>query len=217
MLDDTSNLIKDSLDNLYQTTIKQLYSDCLEYFKPDNEHIISSDLYKQISKSKKNESHVNILNEWLSTNHIDFKKVLNINNDFIDKRTLKMYSDELREFLKSKLKHIEKDLSMQELELFSSLYSQYFNNNSDLVNTYNENLIQEKKKYINFCYYNNIFAEKEELTQKVNDIRKTYSIYDSIYDDLGDIISEYDIKIKSYWKQIIKDIEIVFYIYSAKI
>lgn len=34
---------------------------------------------------------------------------------------------------------------------------------------------------------------------------------------MGDIISEYDNKIKSYWKQIIKDIEIVFYIYSAKI
>lgn len=217
MLDDTSNLIKDSLENLYHSTIKQLSTNCLEYFKPKNEYVISTDLYKQVRSSKMNEEYVNDLYKWLTANDVNYEEILFIKDDFIDQPTLEMCSTGLRELLKSKIKHIEVNLSIEKMNLFSSLYSQYFNKDKDLVKNCTEDLIQKKKKYINFCYYNNIFTQKEELTKKLSEEQDTYSIYNSMYEDLGEIITEYDNKISNYWKKIMKDIEIVFYIYSAKI
>lgn len=80
-----------------------------------------------------------------------------------------------------------------------------------------ENLIEKKIEYINLSYYNNLFLEKERLNSRQNQAQKTYSAYNSVYEDLGKVVKEYNDQIKKYWKQIMKDIEIVFYIYSAKI
>jgi len=217
MLDNTSKLIVDSLENLYQTTVKQVYLDCLEYFDSKNKNIIRTNTYNQLNHSNKKNNIIEDFHEWLNSNNISYENFLVNNNDYIDERTLKENSNSMRKLLVSKLKHIEKKLSINELKSFSSLYSQYFNEDSNLVKTCNENLIQKKKEYINFCYYNNTFAEREKLTKKLDKIQYTYAVYDTMYDDLSRIITEYDSIIKSYWKQIMKDIEIIFYIYSAKI
>lgn len=217
MLDDTSNLIKESLTNLYDSVIKQLYTNGLEYFNSEDEHIISTNLYQQIIVSKKNEDYVNQLYNWFTTNNLSYEAIFDINDDYLDEKDLQTYSANLVELLESKLKHVEVNLSNQEITLFSSLYQQYFNKDADLVKGCSEDLIQKKIKYINLFYYNNVFLEKEKLNIKLSEAQKNYSTYGAIYNDLGVIVTEYNTQIKNYWKQIMKDIEIVFYIYSAKI
>lgn len=217
MLDDTSKLIKESLDNLFSSSIKKIYTNSLDYFKPENESIIGTAYYQQIVESKKNEEYVKQLNNWLVENKIDYKEFIEVNNKHLDKFKLEMYSTNLMKLLDSKLIHVEIDLSHQEMKLFASLFLQYFNENNDLIKKCSEDIIQEKKKYINLCYYNNKFSEKEKLTKELDNLQGTITIYNSMYDDLGRIINEYDSKIRMYWKQIMKDIEIVFYIYSATV
>ncbi|MBO3636607.1 ATP-binding protein [Bacillus subtilis] len=217
LLDDTSNKINDSLEKLHSKEIENIIINTEEYFTTKNTEIISSNNFKQMNQIQNEQSKVEELQKWFIEKNIDFSSFLRKSNDYIEPVILEEIKIQLMDILTSNYKQVTKEISSEDLIVFNSIYKRYFLNKSDLVEACKVEFVDKKINYINQCYYNNIFEEKKELKKKLDKITGDKLKYDALYNDLSKIISDYTSKTKAYWKKIRKDIEIVFYIYSAKI
>ncbi|MBM7581124.1 AAA family ATPase [Jeotgalibacillus terrae] len=217
LLDDTSNLINDSLNNLYDTVISQVYQDSLNYFKEENDKIISTQYYNQIKDIPKDKNQIKVFEDWLNKNDIFFRELIPLKNNYIENDEILLIKQKLKSTNESNLKTIKNTTIDIDLELFNSIYKQYFKMDSRLVDKCNTEAIDKKIEYIKTCYYNSIFIEKEKLISELEEYKEKELIYEQLLDGTKKVIKVYDTNIKKYWKQIMKDIEIVFYIYSAKI
>ncbi|MEK3822491.1 AAA family ATPase [Cytobacillus sp. FSL W8-0315] len=217
LLDDTSNKINDSLEKLHSEEIENIINNINEYFTTKNNEIISSNNFKQMNQIQNEQSKVEELQKWFLDKNIDLSSVLRKSNDYIEPILLEEIKTRLIDILTSNYKHITNEISSDDLMLFNSIYKRYFLNESNLVEACKLEFIDQKINYINQCYYNNIFEKKKNLQKQLAEIIETKSKYDALYNDLSKIINDYSSKTKAYWKKIMKDIEIVFYIYSAKI
>ncbi|MBY7101166.1 AAA family ATPase [Bacillus sp. 6YEL31] len=216
MLDDTSKFIKEGLENLFDDLIEPFVKRALTFFKEDNQKIISSKFYFQIKESVLKEEQVEEFIKWLKENSIEFHSLIQ-NEKYIEFDILSKNIISIQKELGGYHGYVNSDIGEEEIKLFDAMFERLFDSDSNLVNQLQLNKIDQKIKYINWCYYNNNFAEKKKLDEQKEEINTKYKKIDKMYKDIGKIISEYNEKIKIYWKKIMKDIEIVFYVYSAKI
>ncbi|HDF2340850.1 TPA: AAA family ATPase [Morganella morganii] len=97
--------------------------------------------------------------------------------------------------------------------IFSRLYREYFNNNSELLYQVKTNDIEKKENYIRSYYFESIrrvIRELNDHTNKIGNLERGIN-------ELGGIIDVMKKQIRQYQKKLITDIEIPFYIYSGKI
>ena len=100
---------------------------------------------------------------------------------------------------------------------FKRYYEKYLNSDINELNRINEKLIKEKQKYIDYLYYNSIMKELVTLNNKVMQLNERVSKLIDIDDMLKNYINSKKSAIDSYKKDILRDIEPLLYVYSAKI
>lgn len=96
-------------------------------------------------------------------------------------------------------------------------YDKYFNKDIDELNKISTDTINEKKKYIEYLYYNAISKEIISIDAKVKSIKSRFDKLDKIIDRLKEYEDAKSIAVEKYKKSIIKDIEPLLYVYCAKI
>ncbi|WDV06147.1 AAA family ATPase [Lysinibacillus irui] len=218
LLDDVSNEINKNLEELHSKEIINIISSSEEYFNIENISLISSDNYKQLILSQSNIERVKEFETWLSENNIELDTIIEKGDHYIGEEELDSKSQKLISRLKANYKQvINSELTLQDIEIYDSIFKRYFSNNSIAVNSCNEELINNKINYIKASYYNDVLNKKSELQTELDKTIIDKGNYDGLYIDLGILVNEYSSKTKMYWKKIMKDIEIVFYIYSGKI
>lgn len=216
LLDDVSNKIKANLEELYTKELVTIITNLQNYFVGNN-GIIGSDNFKQISKSRNNSKKVDEFEKWFVKNNIEVDSILTKGDSYIEPKFLEKSKIQLIESLNSKYRKINQELTSDDMVLFNSIFRRYFLNDSNLVQDCRYELVNKKINFIKECYYNNVFKKKKKLQKEYDELLVAKSNYDKLFNDLTKLVNEYTDKIKGYWKKIMKDIEIVFYIYSGKI
>ncbi len=101
---------------------------------------------------------------------------------------------------------------------FSDIFNRYFDGNNNCVNNVTIEKIQNKITYIEFNYYNTTFEKIESLRKELT---KYQNKKKTLEEEIIPQTTQYRDTIKSciekYQNQIIKNIEIPFYIYSGRI
>ncbi|MGN7479550.1 hypothetical protein ACTHOQ_17100 [Solibacillus silvestris] len=216
LLDDVSNDINRNLEELHSSEIVDIIYSGETYFNPDNKLLISSDNYKQLIQCENNIKRVKEFSTWLNEYGIDI--IIDKKDEYIEPEEIEILSKQIIDRLKAnynKLKNVE--LTVQDIEKFDFVFNRYFSKDLIAVRLCSEGLINNKINYIKTSYYNDVLNKKKELKAELKQAEIDKHKYDSLYKDLGKIVTEYKNKTKVYWKKIMRDIEIIFYIYSGKI
>lgn len=146
--------------------------------------------------------------------NIDKYKSDYINIDINDKLVQELIND-----LSTLIKTLSNEyITAAEKIEFSDIFNRYFDGNKNYINNITIEKIQNKIAYIEFNYYNTTF-------EKIESLRKEFTNYENKKKILAEEIipqtTQYRDIVKSciekYQNQIIKNIEIPFYIYSGRI
>lgn len=122
------------------------------------------------------------------------------------------------ERIKAEMIDLKSNIDEQLIETyFSDFLQQYFDNNLDGVELISNNNIERKKSYLNYLWS---LSQNELLQAKTNAlIIKQRRLHQSkeTSKKLNDLKTTYNDSLKTYQKKIIKDIEVIFHIYSGRI
>jgi DNA repair protein SbcC/Rad50 len=164
------------------------------------------------------------INKFLSIDETFFIKVKkefeNIDFDFKDylNETLSSESVIDIENITPILNSLKLEIELDSVETyFKEFFTQYFDNKFDLLNSMEiENLIQ-KENYLKYKYS---LLQNETLDKNKQELHNKESKFNNaktLEDNLKNLNSIYKKSLKEYQKKVIKDIEIIFHIYSGRI
>lgn len=116
------------------------------------------------------------------------------------------------------LNSLKLEIELDSIETyFKEFFTQYFDNKLDLLNSIEiENLIQ-KENYLKYKYS---LLQNETLDKNKQELHNKESKFNNaktLEDNLKNLNSIYKKSLKEYQKKVIKDIEIIFHIYSGRI
>ena len=101
---------------------------------------------------------------------------------------------------------------------FPQIFNRYFNDNNDNVNTVSLERITKKINYIEHNYYNATFEKiEQQKTQLLDRENKSRLLGEEIIPKITKYKEAIKVNIEKYQNQIIKNIEIPFYIYTGRI
>lgn len=130
---------------------------------------------------------------------------------------LKRYSAVVQE-LKSKLKDIGGEyLSMPERVRFGSVYSDIFNSDKENIVKVGIEAIDKKINYIQFKYFSSINLKRNIILNKIDDLKESEKMLSVVKSEIQKVEKVYKDNIDSYFSDMIKTLEIPFYLYSGKI
>lgn len=164
------------------------------------------------------------INKFLSIDDVFFntvkKEFENIDFDFKEylNETLSSESVIDIESITPILNSLKIEIELDGIEsYFKEFFAQYFDNKFDLLNSMEiENLIQ-KENYLKYKYSllqnETLDKNKQELLNK----ESKFNNAKTLEDNLKNLNSIYKKSLKEYQKKVIKDIEIIFHIYSGRI
>ncbi|TGD59021.1 AAA family ATPase [Flavobacterium humi] len=167
---------------------------------------------------------VNFINKFLSIDEVFFntvkKEFENIDFDFKEylNETLSSESVIDIENITPILNSLKIEIELDGIEsYYKEFFAQYFDNKFDLLNSMKiENLIQ-KENYLKYKYSllqnETLDRNKQELLNKEGKFNNAKTLEDN----LKNLNSIYKKSLKEYQKKVIKDIEIIFHIYSGRI
>ncbi|MGG1559642.1 hypothetical protein ABEH82_16500, partial [Geobacillus thermoleovorans] len=218
-LDEVSKVIKESLDSLYNKYVRIIVEKALSFFESGDERLINTKFFNQYLESyQRNKDNVLTFSKWLADHQIYI--------DIIPKRTTRPLTEEelnkhenliyqrLNEMIQNVDSYVKDNMNMNKFEL---IFNRLFLSNEELVRKISIDDINRKIQYISFIFYTNNFNEKSRLEEKLRVLEEKYKKVDKFISDLNNIINIYRREIPQYLKKIMKDIEIVFYIYTGKI
>jgi DNA repair protein SbcC/Rad50 len=216
-LDEVSKVIKESLDNLYNKYVRIIVEKALSFFESGDERLINTKFFNQYLESyQRNKDNVLTFSKWLADHQIYI--------DIIPKRTTRPLTEEelnehenliyqrLNEMIQNVDSYVKDNMNKFEL-----IFNRLFLSNEELVRKISIDDINRKIQYISFIFYTKNFNEKSRLEEKLRVLEEKYKKVDKFISDLNNIINIYRREIPQYLKKIMKDIEIVFYIYTGKI
>ncbi|WP_066402505.1 AAA family ATPase [Aliarcobacter cryaerophilus] len=120
--------------------------------------------------------------------------------------------------LKENINEIKKDVEPENIkEYFSDYFVRYFDEKKEKLELLNTEQLIKKKKYINWKYSSYQNSEIERLDNEYNEKKEKYDKASQINKKLSKIIKIYNDELKLYQEKLIKDIEILFHIYSGRI
>lgn len=169
-----------------------------EYFEED---FFDEDLIRFDSEVK----------ETLKSLKIDYSEFISTNME-IDETTEKL--DKLIEFLRLQKKTYNED----KLEsYFQEIYNSYFDRNPDSLKEIKLLDIDKKKFYLRYCYSLYLNSSLKEKAQKIKNVQEKKSKCQNSLTTINKIVKSLQESLKSYNDQLIKDIELLFHIYSGRI
>nr|WP_297169492.1 AAA family ATPase [uncultured Dysgonomonas sp.] len=204
-------------DSLFEEQKAQLNTDYLNPLKrlltQENEEInnnisllISSERFKILSQSyddlKKN------IDIFLSLFNDDIRQKLLSD---IDHKTLEIEENTIKEKLILIIDEQKPDIQIEiNTDIILSDFNRYFNDDINSLKNLSHELIENKKQYIQWQYYNSINNSILDYSKQLDKI----DIFKNKVDKIKGVL---DSEIKKYTKSIIDNISIPFYIYTGKI
>lgn len=214
--DSSAKKFEDELNLLYKDLLNPIINWINSYLSNDK-NIVDENFLDQLSSSIKNKPKIKVFTDWCKKNNIDIKQFINTKREYVNE--LEERREELAVYLNSKKQKVKEGFSETDdhYSSFSSIYSNLFKEDEELVRSIRLDQIVKKANYINYQYYHASSGAIKKLEVEILKLKKRSSKLKSGIDKIKDAIDIYKKQISSHWTNIMRDIEIPFYIYSGKI
>lgn len=211
LMDETNESIKLKTDRLKSSYILPLREALVEYLKlsdyPGNEHL------EQLNEASRKSETFEAIKTWFTEQGILFEdlflQTFNITEDDVNRRI-----ETLLERISSKIPSLNDEYAeIRDRENFDTIFSRYFNSKTINLKAITIKDIDEKKKYLQYCFFSGVMKavkEKDILTKKIENLEGKQKQLNSIKRIINN-------SKKSFLKTRVANIEIPFYIYSGKI
>lgn len=189
--------------------IKPMIVEVNKFFK-DNK--LDESFINQLQEIKKTEENLKNLNS-------SFEKLgIELSTFFNQEPKTVIDLDEKIIKLKENIKEVKKDFEPENIkEYFSDYFVRYFDEKKEKLEILKTEQLIQKKKYINWKYSSYQNTEILRLDNEYNTKKEKYDKASQINKKLSKIIKIYNDELKLYHEKLIKDIEILFHIYSGRI
>ncbi|WP_288436957.1 AAA family ATPase [uncultured Chryseobacterium sp.] len=118
----------------------------------------------------------------------------------------------------SDLQLLKRELDINEIQpYFNEVFAQYFENNFSILNSLTTEQVEQKENYLKYKYS---LLQNEYLVGKKAELKNKKDKFinaASLASNLNRIESTYKNSLKAYQRKVIKDIEVIFHIYSGRI
>lgn len=211
MLDSAGELYEDLIKNLFTNHIEKINEEIKNYLLK-SENIIEAEFSQKLLMPQTEINKMKNFEKWLKLNEIDFIEFLNLSY------SLKINESDVLSFrqkIYSKLANIKEDYTSydEHLNIFQSL----LNKDSKLIEQLNLDEIMDKIHYLDYLYYHSDTEASIKIDNNINELTKQLAMKIEFRIQIDQIIKIYEEAIVKHRSNIIKDIEIPFYIYSGKI
>jgi len=215
--DDTTTKVKGEENYLHSNYFNRIRDKINEYLKQP-ENLVDSAFYSEVSVAYKRKAHIEAFVKWCEEKDIDFRKFLNRNYNEAAKDInikVELFSKEIQgkciEISDENYINVEKEIN------FENIFDELFDGVEENVCKVTSERIKEKLKYIDYLYFNQSTEKLKLMKDELSELREKKRKLDSILKSIKAIKDVYDTRIKEHWSNILKKIEIPFYIYSGKI
>jgi exonuclease SbcC len=122
------------------------------------------------------------------------------------------------ETLNSDLKAKKYEIVIEEIEpYFKEYFNEFFDNNFDTLDAFDLKNVKAKIDYLKYTYS---LLQNDFLTVKTQELRAKQNKFDNakaLSEQIKQLKNIYEYSLRKYQKKVIKDIEIIFHIYSGRI
>lgn len=211
-----NKLSKDSVNQI-QTIKEQLYTNFFagieKKIQKDQQTAVSEKTYQKLQEVKKNKFQIIKIQEHLLKLNISLpdsfqESITDINKGY----------NSLLQSLQEKLKKIPEDVEMTLDGMnFIEKYDNFYDNDERKFLEKTEEMFRNKAKYIKFLYFNSNLKSLEESEKDLHKTTKRKEQLDRVIKRLTDYRDAINEGIQDYKKKIIRDIEPLLHVYTAKI
>ncbi|MCH2451187.1 MAG: AAA family ATPase [Gracilimonas sp.] len=198
---DRITIIKDEIIENYVQPV----SDEIEKFLSKLENRLEEELYIKIKESKEYEGLYDELKSFLDTNDIDLAEF-----KISDLKT----NDELETILKrlkAKFSRLIDDITIDQAKLKNSrLLTDYFDQKEELLEEFNIDSIDKKRRYLESEYYTRRLSFSEKLEERLDSVKSIVDRYEAIK-------NIYEVEIRDFKEWMIDKVQVPFYLISGKI
>lgn len=168
---------------------------------------------------------LNFVNKLLSIQEVTFnstkKEFENIDfnySEYLNKIPSSDSTIDIENVIIPKLKSLKLEIELDGIDFyFKELFTQYFDNKFDLLDLLQVENIHQKENYLKYKYS---ILQNETLERKRQELHNKESKFNNantLESNLKNLNIIYKNSLKEYQKKVIKDIEIIFHIYSGRI
>ncbi|MGL5480152.1 MAG: AAA family ATPase [Clostridium sp.] len=207
----TSESINAIMDLLSENMIKYINN----YI--EKERVIDSNFYSQLKKYI-NKYKANIgINKYIKKFNVDLDEYMN--KEYTEFNEVDKICDEINEYLSSQKENITLEYQILDKEInFKNIYKDIFDNDKENAEDIELMDLEEKEKYIDYKYYIYLISEQDDIKKYNDNINlKIERLKEILDNEIKGSINIYKECITKHRSDIIKDIEIPFYIYTGKI
>lgn len=201
-----------SLNDFYETYVIQINKG-IESYLSNISNIIPDDFLNQLSEAYRKRTKITEFVEWCIKKEIEIETFFNKTNMLDIESEAK--NNKILSYLEEKLRSVDVDYKNHETNKF--IFENIFDSEELNVNVIEVHDIIDKSNYINYQFYNNSSKKINEYNQILTNLKKMKSKLETQELKLKEIEEIYNKEITGHWQNIIKDIEVPFYIYSGKI
>ncbi|MCF2717015.1 AAA family ATPase [Paenibacillus sp. UKAQ_18] len=179
--------------------------------------VVDPTFFSLLNNSMESKGKINSCNKWCET--IGFNLEPYILKDTTAIADMEVLIDQLASAIQM-YKHIDTSQNIPDRDTynrFKSIYKEIFNENVQDVKKISPEMIVEKKTYIDILYYSKRSETIDDLNKKIDTQVQKYNKLTARIEEINKIVEVYNSSIKRHWNEIMKDIEIPFFIYSGKI
>lgn len=204
------------------STKSKVFNDELTKFK---EEVILAIIEALNQKIQDDNFDINFVNQFLSMEESffygikkDFESVGFNYIEYLNETSTRDSSVDIDNTVIPELSSLKFEIDLENIEVyFKELFAQYFDSTLDLLKSSQiENLLQ-KEKHLKYKYSVLQNESLERNKQKLNNKESKYNNAKRLESNLKKLSNVYKNSLKEYQKKVVKDIEIIFHIYSGRI
>lgn len=204
------------------STKSKIFNDELTKFKEEVILVIIETLNQKIQDDNFD---INFVNQFLSMEESffyaikkDFESVGFNYNEYLNETSASDSSVDIDNIVIPELSSLKFEIDLANIEIyFKELFSQYFDNNLNLLKASQIENILLKEKYLKYKYSILQNESLERNKQELNNKESKYNNAKRLESNLKNLSTVYKDSLKKYQKKVVKDIEIIFHIYSGRI
>lgn len=213
---DKEKKIQNKIDSLFNNYLYEIIERINLYFKENK--IINKDFYIQLKTNYEKKDKLIELEKNLNKYDIEYCDYINKeDNKIVD--DLENKANSLKKMILNNQNPISSSYEQIKDDInFKRIYKEYFMQNKDKVDVIDEKSIKEKIKYINYVFYIGEKEKTKKLKESIDKLGKERDKLNNLRDNkVKPLINIYQSEIRKHHNEIIKNIEVPFYIFSGKI
>ena len=209
------NLLKstdDTLSNEVENFEKNYISPLMEFFSEyKKEHIIEKNFIEGLKEVKRSEEVIIELKRKFESFEINLEEIINKEERIV---SIKEKIEKVKELVEAK----KETLDNEKLEAyFPDYHLYYFNSDSEKVSLLTIEKLEKKKKYIAWQYMLYQNSELTRLTSEYEIKKRSYDNAVKLRKKINKLRGIYQESLTDYSNKLIKNIEILFHVYSGRI